>query len=176
MEINDPDPQDFEDPIGTSIPQETRERLHSVWDEFSQGYNQSPAELLSHTLAETYDDLIILKGIQFHSLCEHHLLPFSGNVHIGYLPGKIVGISKLVRLVECFSRRFQIQERLTSQIADAIQEHLQARGVGVVVQANHTCMSCRGVRNEAQLVTSVMLGEFRNDATLRSEFLQLLRL
>ena len=118
----------------------------------------------------------ILRGISFYSTCEHHLLPFYGQAVVGYLPGKVVGISKLARLVECFAKRLQVQERMTRQIAEAVETHLEARGVGVVLRAHHLCMGCRGVRQEeTEMVTSSMLGTLRTDATSRAEFLKLCR-
>jgi GTP cyclohydrolase IA len=142
--------------------------------EMTAGYDESPADILATTFAEHSDELIVLRGIDFHSTCEHHLLPFMGVAHVGYLPGKLVGISKLARLVHCFARRLQIQERMTQQIARAVETHLQARGVGVIITAHHLCMGCRGVRLPAtQLVTSAMLGTLRNSAETRSEFLRL---
>ena len=152
----------------------TPERVVRAWRELTAGYAEDPAEILSRTFEETSDEMIILRGITFHSMCEHHLLPFQGTAAIGYLPGKVVGISKLARLVHCFARRLQIQERMTRQIADAVQEHLGARGVGVIVRAQHLCMACRGVRQEeTEMVTSAMLGTLRSDATSRAEFLRL---
>ena len=128
--------------------------------------------LLPHPPAESSDEMIILRGISFYSTCEHHLLPFYGTATVGYLPGKVVGISKLARLVECFARRLQIQERMTRQIAESIEAHLDARGVAVILRAHHLCMGCRGVRQEeTEMVTSCMLGMLRSDATSRSEFL-----
>ena len=153
---------------------ETPRRVIKAILEMTEGYGQSPAEILSKTFAEHSDELIILRGIDFHSTCEHHLLPFQGVAHVGYLPGKVVGISKLARLVHCFARRLQIQERMTQQIAHAVETHLEARGVGVIVSAHHLCMGSRGVRLPAtQLVTSAMLGTLRNSAETRSEFLRL---
>src|SRR5881398_368459 len=138
------------------------------------GYTEDPAEILSRTFDESSDELVILRGISFYSTCEHHLLPFYGTATVGYLPGKVVGISKLARLVECFARRLQIQERMTRQIAKAVETHLDARGVGVILRAHHLCMGCRGVRQETtEMVTSAMLGTLRNDAMARAEFLRL---
>ena len=162
-----------EDPERDGL-QETPARVVKAFLEMTAGYRESPAEILSKTFDEHSDELIILRGIDFHSICEHHLLPFQGVAHVGYLPGKVVGISKLARLVHCFARRLQIQERMTQQIAHAVETHLEARGVAVVVAAHHLCMGCRGVRLPAtQLVTSSMLGSLRNSAETRSEFLRL---
>lgn len=154
--------------------QETPSRVVRALIEMTAGYNESPAEILSKTFAEHSDELIVLRGIDFHSTCEHHLLPFHGVAHVGYLPGKVVGISKLARLVHCFARRLQIQERMTQQIAEAVETHLQARGVGVIVTARHLCMAGRGVMQPASdLVTSSMLGTLRSNPVTRSEFLRL---
>jgi GTP cyclohydrolase I len=153
---------------------ETPRRVVKALLEMTAGYDESPGDILSKTFAEHSDELIVLRGIDFHSMCEHHLLPFQGVAHVGYLPGKVVGISKLARLVHCFARRLQIQERMTQQIAHAVETHLEARGVGVIISAHHLCMGCRGVRLPAtQLVTSAMLGTLRNSAETRSEFLRL---
>lgn len=153
---------------------DTPRRVVKAFLEMTAGYDESPADILSRTFAEHSDELIVLRGIDFHSMCEHHLLPFQGVAHVGYLPGKVVGISKLARLVHCFARRLQIQERMTQQIASAVETHLEARGVGVIVTAHHLCMGCRGVRlPNTELVTSAMLGTLRNSAETRSEFLRL---
>ena len=153
---------------------DTPERVVRAWREMTSGYGEDPAEILSRTFEETSDELVILGGISFYSTCEHHLLPFYGTASVGYLPGKVVGISKLARLVQCYARRLQIQERMTKQIASAIATHLEARGVGVVIKAHHLCMGCRGTRQPAtQMVTSSMLGTLRDDAVSRSEFLRL---
>lgn len=153
---------------------ETPARVARALREMTAGYRQDPAEILSRTFEESSDELIILRGISFYSTCEHHLLPFYGTASVAYLPGKVVGISKLARLVDCYAKRLQIQERLTRQIAEAIEEHLDARGVGVIIAAHHLCMGCRGVSQpETELVTSAMRGVLRTDATTRGEFLAL---
>jgi GTP cyclohydrolase I len=153
---------------------ETPGRVVKALHEMTAGYGEDPAQILSKTFEETSDELIILRGIEFYSICEHHLLPFYGTAAIGYLPGDVVGISKLARLVHCFARRLQIQERLTRQIADAIAQHLRARGTAVIIRAHHLCMGCRGVKlPTTELVTSAMLGKMREDAETRAEFLQL---
>ena len=153
---------------------DTPARVIKAWREMTSGYDEDPAEILSRTFDESSDELIILRGVSFYSTCEHHLLPFYGEASVGYLPGKVVGISKLARLVNCFAHRLQIQERMTSQIAQAIEEHLDAKGVGVILRAHHLCMGCRGVRQEeTEMVTSSMLGTLRTDATSRAEFLRL---
>jgi len=155
---------------------DTPARVVKAWREMTAGYAEDPAEILSRTFDESSDELVILRGISFYSTCEHHLLPFYGQAVVGYLPGKVVGISKLARLVECFAKRLQVQERMTRQIADAVETHLEARGVGVVLRAHHLCMGCRGVRQEeTEMVTSSMLGTLRTDATSRAEFLRLCR-
>ena len=155
---------------------DTPARVVKAWREMTAGYAEDPAEILSRTFDESSDELVILRGISFYSTCEHHLLPFYGQAVVGYLPGKVVGISKLARLVECFAKRLQVQERMTRQIAEAVEAHLEARGVGVVLRAHHLCMGCRGVRQEeTEMVTSAMLGTLRTDATSRAEFLRLCR-
>lgn len=162
-----------EDPARDGL-RDTPERVVKALLEMTAGYDESPADILSKTFAEHSDELIVLRGIDFHSICEHHLLPFHGVAHVGYLPGRIVGISKLARLVHCFARRLQIQERLTQQVASAVETHLEARGVGVIIAAHHLCMGCRGVKLPAtELITSAMLGTLRNSAETRSEFLRL---
>lgn len=152
---------------------DTPQRVVRAWRELTQGYNQDPAEILGRVFEQDCDEMVVLRGIRFYSTCEHHLLPFYGQAVVGYLPGKVVGISKLARLVECFARRLQIQERMTSQIANAIVDHLEAKGVGVVLRAHHMCMGCRGVgQSEAEMVTSAMLGRLRESAEARAEFLR----
>jgi GTP cyclohydrolase I len=153
---------------------ETPRRVVQALREMTAGYGEDPAEILSKTFEEPSDELIVLRGIEFHSTCEHHLLPFYGTASVGYLPGKVVGISKLARLVHCFARRLQIQERLTRQIAESVAEHLDARGAAVIVRAYHLCMGCRGVKLPGtEMVTSAMLGTLREDAVTRGEFLRL---
>lgn len=155
----------------------TPTRVVKALREMTAGYQDDPKQILSTTFEQVFDEMIVLKGIRFHSLCEHHLLPFSGTATVGYLPSdRVVGISKLARLVECFSKRLQIQERLTDQISGAIMEHLAARGAGVVIRAKHHCMGCRGVKQpDTDMVTSSMLGFFRTDAQARAEFFSLAR-
>lgn len=166
-----------EDPDRPGL-RDTPDRVVRALKEMTQGYSQSPAEILSRVFHEDFDEIVVVRGIAFTSLCEHHLLPFTGVADVGYLPGGkgIVGLSKIARLVDCFSRRLQVQERLTKEIAGAIEEHLEARGVGVVIQAHHSCMACRGVRKAgAEMVTSVMKGIFRDDRGARAELLELFR-
>lgn len=159
---------------------DTPQRVIKSWGELFGGYKMNHAEILSRqfTNEERYDQMILLKGVEFFSCCEHHLLPFFGRVSIAYIPsetGGVVGISKLARLVECFSRRAQIQERMTKQIADAVVECLQPLGVGVVVEAQHLCMIARGVKQgEAVMQTSALEGVFRKPET-RAEFFTLLK-
>lgn len=155
---------------------DTPSRVVKAWQEMTAGYSQNPEEILGRVFEQEYDEMIILKKIQFYSTCEHHLLPFYGEASVGYLPGKVVGISKLARLVECFAKRLQIQERLTQQIASAVLKHLDAKGVGVSIQAHHLCMGCRGVKQQSsQMVTNIMLGQLRNDDKARNEFLLAIR-
>jgi len=162
-----------EDPERDGL-RDTPARVVKALLEMTAGYGESPADILATTFVEQSDELIILRGIDFYSTCEHHLLPFHGIAHVGYLPGKVVGISKLARLVHCFARRLQIQERMTRQIAEAVETHLEALGVGVVISAHHLCMGCRGVKQPtSQLITSAMLGTLRGSAETRAEFLRL---
>jgi GTP cyclohydrolase I len=150
----------------------------NAFREMLSGYDQSPGEILERRFVCEYDEIIVLKDIAFTSLCEHHLLPFMGEVSIAYLPGlnnKVVGLSKLARLVDCFSKRLQIQERMTVDIADAMERHLQPLGTAVVVRAHHSCMSCRGVRKPGSvMITSKMNGVFRNEDSARAEVLKLI--
>jgi len=154
---------------------DTPERVVRAYTEWFEGYRQDPAEILHRTFEEVggYDEVVVLRDIPFESCCEHHMAAIRGTVHVGYLPqNRVVGISKLARVVDAFARRLQVQERLTAQIADTIQEVLQPRGVGVIVKATHACMSSRGVRKHGvSMVTSRMLGAFRDDPATRQEFL-----
>jgi GTP cyclohydrolase IA len=145
----------------------------------TEGYRTDPKEILHQAVfKEPYDEMVIVKDIEIFSLCEHHLLPFYGKAHVAYIPnGKIIGLSKIPRLVEVFSRRLQIQERLTTQVAECLMSALKPKGVAVVIEALHLCMCMRGVKKgDAYTVTSSMLGAFRRDARSRSEFLSLVRL
>jgi GTP cyclohydrolase I len=145
---------------------------------FTRGYHQDVKTVLNNAIfEEQYDDMVIVRDIEFYSLCEHHLVPFFGKCHVGYLPGgKIVGLSKIARLVEMFSRRLQVQERLTHEIAHALNDAIQPRGVAVVMQARHLCMMMRGVEKQgSQMVTSAVLGAFRERDRTRDEFMSLLR-
>jgi len=155
----------------------TPARVEASLKFLTRGYKQDVEKVLNGAIfQERYDEMVMLKDIQLFSLCEHHLLPFHGKVHIAYLPdGKIVGLSKIPRLVDVFARRLQVQERLTSQIADALMEALNPKGVAVVIEALHLCMTMRGVeQKDAYCTTSAMLGRFRSDERSRSEFLSLL--
>jgi len=151
-------------------------RVARMYEEVFAGLRQDPSTHLKAVFTEKYDELVVLRDIPFHSMCEHHLLPFMGHAHVAYLPdGRIIGISKLARVVEGFARRPQVQERLTSQIADLLMEHLQAKGVAVIMEATHVCMTCRGVQKPGSLmVTSAMRGRCKSDARTRSEVLMLL--
>ncbi len=155
---------------------ETPRRIADMYLELFQGLWQDPRDVLNVTFDENHDEMVILRDIPFYSMCEHHFLPFHGQAHVGYLPdGKIVGLSKLARAVEVFARRPQVQERLTGQIADCIEDVLGAKGVGVVISAEHLCMTARGVRKPgSSMVTSAMRGRFRSDMSTRSEFLLLI--
>jgi GTP cyclohydrolase I len=156
---------------------DTPERVVKSLQYLTHGYAQQPADILHGALFTVdYDEMVIVKDIEMFSMCEHHMLPFFGKVHIAYIPkGKVIGLSKLPRLVEVFARRLQVQERLTTQLAEAIQEIIQPQGVGVVIEARHLCMMMRGVEKQhSAAVTSAMLGTFRQQST-RNEFLSLLR-
>jgi GTP cyclohydrolase I len=163
-----------EDP-GREGLQATPRRVCGALAEMTAGAGVDIAALLGATFGDVaYDEMIVVQDIEFVSLCEHHLLPFTGTATVGYVPrDRVVGISKLARLVDAFARRLQIQERMTSDIAGAIAEHLDPLGVGVVVRAEHSCMACRGVRKRAPLITSAMLGVFRDVGEARAEFLAL---
>ena len=156
----------------------TPERVVRAYEEFFAGYNEDPIALLGKTFENTsaYEEMIVLRDIRLESHCEHHLVPILGKAHIGYLPSnRVVGISKLVRLVEVFAKRMQIQETLTAQIANTLSEVLKPRGVGVVIEAAHQCMTTRGVRKPGvSMVSSSMLGSFRTDPVTRKEFLSMI--
>jgi GTP cyclohydrolase IA len=155
---------------------DTPKRVVKAYEDWFSGYAMDPDDYLARTFEEVcgYDEMIVLRDIQFESHCEHHMAPIIGRAHVGYLPnGKVVGISKLARVVEAYARRFQVQEKMTAQIAGCIQRALGPMGVGVVVEAAHECMTTRGVHKRGvSMVTSTMLGTFREDARTRSEFLQ----
>jgi GTP cyclohydrolase I len=155
---------------------DTPKRVAKAYQDWFSGYKLDPDEYLARTFKEVcgYDELIVLRDIQFESHCEHHMAPIIGRAHVGYLPnGKVVGISKLARVVDAYARRFQVQEKMTAQIAGCIERVLQPRGVGVVIEAAHECMTTRGVHKRGvSMITSKMLGTFREDARTRAEFLQ----
>ena len=156
----------------------TPERVKKAYEFLTRGYNEDPEALLKNALfTVTYDEMVIVKDVEMFSLCEHHMLPFFGKVHVAYIPnGKVIGLSKIPRLIEIFSRRLQIQERLTTQIAETIQKVIQPQGVGVVIEARHLCMMMRGVEKQhSAAVTSSMLGCFREEQETRTEFLSLIR-
>ena len=166
-----------EDPAREGL-ERTPARVAKAFQYFTSGYDQDVHELLNDALfTEEYDEMVVVKDIDFYSLCEHHLLPFFGKCHIAYMPSnKIVGLSKMPRLVEMFSRRLQVQERLTTQIAQTINEVLQPRGVAVVMEALHMCMLMRGVEKQnSKAVTSAMLGAFRDRPETRAEFMELIK-
>ncbi|MBV1834531.1 MULTISPECIES: GTP cyclohydrolase I FolE [Novacetimonas] len=157
---------------------DTPSRVVRSYEEFFCGYAEDPVDLLTRTFSEVedYDEMVLLRDIRFESHCEHHMVPIVGVAHVAYLPRKrVVGISKLARVVDAYSKRFQIQERLTAQIANTINDVLQPRGVGVVIEGSHQCMTTRGVhRPGVSMVTSRMLGTFRSNSDTRREFLSIL--
>ena len=156
---------------------ETPMRVAKAWKHWVSGYDQNPAEILKvfEDGAERYNDLIVVRGIPVYSHCEHHLAPFFGTATIGYVPeGRIVGLSKLTRLVECFARRLQVQERLTSQVAETLMRELEPKAVGVVIRCRHLCMESRGIRTPGEeTITSAMLGELQTNLGMRAELLAL---
>ncbi len=158
---------------------ETPARVEKAWKHWTSGYTQNPADLLKtfEDGAEQYNEMIVVRNIPVYSHCEHHLAPFFGKATIGYMPdGEIVGLSKLTRLVECFSKRLQVQERLTIQVANALMESLKPKAVGVVIRCRHLCMESRGIRTPGEeTVTSAMLGELQPNLAMRTEFLALAR-
>lgn len=155
----------------------TPRRVAKMYGELFCGLNVDPSEYLATAFTEVYDELVVLKDIAFNSICEHHLMPFEGHAHIAYLPdGQVAGISKLARVVDAFAHRPQVQERLTSQIADLLMSKLKAKGVAVVIQATHTCMTCRGVKKAGSvMLTSAVRGLCQSDARTRAEVMILLR-
>jgi len=156
----------------------TPERYQKALKFLTSGYHQNVDHVLNGaTFSVCYDEMVVVKDIEFFSLCEHHLLPFFGKAHVAYLPSKkVIGLSKIARLVNMFARRLQIQERMTSQIAEAIKEQIAPQGVGVIIEARHLCMQMRGVEKQhGQAVTSAMLGAFRENKQTRDEFLALIR-
>lgn len=155
----------------------TPRRVAEMYAQIFEGLHDNPAKHLSVIFDEQHEEMVIVHNIAFYSMCEHHLLPFSGKVHVGYTPhGKVVGISKLVRVVEGFAKRPQLQERLTSQIADSIMNELKPFGVAVVIEAEHTCMAMRGVQKPgSSIITSAMRGTFRKNEAQRAEFMSLIQ-
>jgi GTP cyclohydrolase I len=157
---------------------DTPKRVVKAYGDWFSGYQEDPREFLERTFEEVagYDEMIVLRDIEFESHCEHHMAPIIGRAHVGYLPaGKVVGISKLARVVETYARRFQVQEKMTAQIARCIQDVLQPIGVAVVIEAKHQCMTTRGVhKTGVSMVTSKMLGTFRTDPMTRAEFLDVI--
>lgn len=165
-----------EDPARQGL-KRTPRRVAEAWKFLTRGYKQTVDEVLNGALFDADDHhMVIVKDIEIYSLCEHHLLPFIGRCHIGYIPnGKVVGVSKLARIADMFARRLQLQERLTNQIAEALMTHLKPQGVGVVIEARHLCMMMRGVEKQNSfMITSAMLGTFRRHMATRTEFLKLL--
>jgi len=157
---------------------DTPKRVAKAYQDWFSGYREDPVQFLKRTFEEVegYDEMVILRDIQFESHCEHHMAPIIGRAHVGYLPqNKVVGISKLARVVESFARRFQVQEKMTAQIAHCINDVLSPKGVAVVIEASHQCMTTRGIhKTGVSMVTSQMLGTFRKDARTRAEFLQMI--
>ena len=156
----------------------TPDRVAAAMDWMTRGYRQSPEDVVGDALfAEEHENMVVVRDIEFYSMCEHHMLPFFGKAHIAYIPnGRVVGLSKLPRMVEVFARRLQVQERLTDQVAGAIEEVLKPRGVGVVIEASHLCMMMRGVEKQgSSTITSAVRGSFRTDPKTREEFMSLVR-
>lgn len=162
-----------EDPEREGL-KDTPKRVVAAYEKLFGGYKQNPENVLTVFGDELYDEMIVVKDIEFFSMCEHHVLPFFGRAHIGYIPdGKIIGLSKLPRLVEIFSRRLQNQERLTNQIARGLQDILKPKGVGVILEAKHFCMMARGVEKQnSEVITSALLGLFKKELNTRNEFLR----
>jgi len=156
---------------------DTPKRVAKAYDFIAQGYSKDPHEVLGKSFTEKYNEMVLIKDIEFYSLCEHHMLPFFGKVHIAYIPdGKVLGISKMARVTDVFARRLQVQERMTEQIADAINKCMEPRGVAVIIEAAHLCMQMRGVEKQhSQTTTSAMRGVFLTEEKTRSEFLNLLK-
>lgn len=165
-----------EDPEREGL-RDTPARVARMYEEIFAGYSVNPRDMLGVTFDEHHEELVIVKDIMYYSQCEHHMAPFFGKVHIGYLPsGKIAGLSKFARLVDAITRKLQVQERVTSEIADILDEVLKPNGIMVVVEGKHLCMCARGVKKEgSETVTSAVRGNFRTDSALRSEFLSLIR-
>ena len=152
-------------------------RVAKAWEYLSQGYNQNVEKLINNAIfSENYDQMVVVKDIEFYSMCEHHLLPFFGHAHIAYIPnGKIIGLSKIPRLVDMFARRLQVQERMTQEIANSLNDALNPSGVAIIIEAQHMCMQMRGVeKKKSYMSTSSMVGIFREDQKTREEFLNLI--
>ena len=167
-----------EDPQRQGL-RKTPARVAETWKFLTKGYSENVEDILKDALFDVqYDEMVIIRNIEVYSLCEHHLLPFFGKCHVGYLPSsKVSGLSKVIRLVELFARRLQVQERLTQQIAHTIQEQANPQGVGVIIEAQHLCMMMRGVEKQnVKVTTSTLLGKFRQDQRSRMEFLNLVRI
>ncbi len=166
-----------EDPLREGLV-DTPKRVAKAYEDWFSGYKDDPVRYLRRTFEEVdgYDEMIVLRNIEFESHCEHHMAPIIGKAHIGYLPDtKVIGISKLARVVEAFARRFQVQEKMTAQIANCIEDVLRPKGVGVVIEAVHQCMTTRGIhKSNVSMVTSQMVGSFRKDARTRAEFLRMI--
>jgi len=166
--------------IGEDVEREglkaTPSRVAAMYRELTAGMDQDPKEHLKSVFMEDYNEIVLLRGVPFYSVCEHHLMPFIGSAHVAYLPsGKVIGVSKLARIVECFARRLQVQERLTDQIADFIMEGLMPQGVAVVLEATHSCMTIRGIKKPGSvMVTSSLRGIFKRDPRSRSEVMSLM--
>jgi GTP cyclohydrolase I len=165
-----------EDPKREGL-KETPERVARMYAELLAGMQEDPKKHLRSVFTENYDEIVILRGIPFYSICEHHLMPFIGHAHVAYLPsGAVLGISKLARIVDCFARRLQAQERLTYQIADFIMNNLKTQGVAVVLEASHSCMTIRGIKKPGSaMVTSAVRGIFKRDPKTRSEVMSLIQ-
>ena len=157
----------------------TPSRVAKAWEYLSKGYNQNIEKLINNAIfSENYDQMVVIKDIEFYSMCEHHLLPFFGHAHIAYIPnGKIIGLSKIPRMVDMFARRLQVQERMTQEIANSLNDALNPRGVAIIIEAQHMCMQMRGVeKKKSYMSTSSMLGIFRTDNKTRKEFLDIIKL
>ena len=167
--------------IGENVDREgllkTPKRVAKAWEFFSKGYTQNINEIINGAIfSEEADDMVIVRDVEFFSLCEHHLLPFFGKAHVGYIPnGKVIGLSKIPRIIDMYARRLQVQERLTHQIADSIKDVLEPKGVAVVMEGRHMCMQMRGVEKQNSFAsTSAMFGKFKNSVETRSEFLSII--
>jgi len=153
-------------------------RVAKMYREVTKGYHANPEKIINNAIFDVdYDEMVVVANIEYYSLCEHHLLPFYGVVHVGYIPkGKVVGLSKIPRIVDMFARRLQIQEKMTLEIANLLNDALNPDGIGVVVEGQHMCMMMRGVeKDKAKMITSAMLGSFKEDEKTRAEFLNLIR-